>query len=51
MIVFEHVPTESAHSADKIKLLEKNIPYTMTIKLHDAGQRIQLEVLWSVRPY
>ena len=51
MIVFEHVPTESAYSADKIKFLEKNIAYTMTLKLHDAGQRIQLEVLWSVRPY
>ena len=31
-IVFERVPTESAHSADKIKFLEKsNIAYTIPL--------------------
>ena len=43
--------TESAFSADKIKLPEPNICLHRSIKLHDASQRFQLEVPWSVRPY
>ena len=42
---------ESARSADKIKFLEQNICLHSSIKLHDAGQRFQLIVPWSGRPY
>ena len=45
------MPAELAHSADKIKFLEQNICLHCSIKLHDAGQRFQLVVPWSVRPY
>ena len=50
-IVFERVLTESAHSADKIKFLEKNDCLYHSIKLHDASRWFQLEVPRSVRPY
>ena len=51
LIVFQHVPAESAHSADKIKFLEPNICLHHSIRLHDAGHRFQVVVPWSVRPY
>ena len=42
---------ELAHSADKIKFIERNNCVHHSLKLHDAGQRFQLVVPWSVRPY
>ena len=51
LIVFQHVPVESAGSAEKIKFLQQNIYLHRSIKLHDAGRRLQLVVPWSVRPY
>ena len=44
LIVFQHVPAESAHSADKIKFLEPNICLHHSIRLHDAGHRFQVVV-------
>ena len=46
--VFQHMPVEAAHSADKIKFLEQNICLHRSIKLHNAGRRFQLVVPWSI---
>ena len=51
LIVLLHVPSESARSADQIKFLEQNNRLHRSINLHDAGQRFQLVVPWSIRPY
>ena len=46
------MPSKSAGSADKIKFLEQN-NYSVhrSIKFHNAGQRFQLVVLWSVKSF
>ena len=44
------MPAKSAGSADKIKFLEQNNCVHRFIKLHNAGQRFQLVILWSVKP-
>ena len=50
LIVFQHVPVKSARSAEKIKFLEQNNCLHRSIKLHNAGQKFQLVVPWSVKP-
>ena len=44
------MPAKSTGSADKIKFLEQNNCVHRSIKLHNAGQRFQLVVPWSVKP-